>query len=295
MTRIRRRELLGAFATAAAAPPALAQAAASSPLDQARAGSLVSGMEVIDTHGHIDESAAGAVWPRGVDLLIEDMDRCGTRQIVVSHFGALQAVTAEALRHAHDQSAQAAARHPGRIRAYIVFQPWLRDASRAELDRILAPDAPFVGIKLHGAIHAYPADGPAYRVAFEFADQHSLPVLFHVAQGLEAIGGIAERHPRMKLIVAHYAGGNAAILKRVRELPNLFVDTCTSNGPRRIVERLADACGPEKILYGSDSVYLCMGSQIARVAFAAIPDADKRRIYTGNARAIFGSRLAPPA
>jgi predicted TIM-barrel fold metal-dependent hydrolase len=287
-----RREWLG---TAAGVVLTNAQPPALPPLEAARTGVPVRSAEVIDTHGHIDRTPPGAVWPRNVDLLIEDMDRCGARQVVVSHFGALQATTAADLREAHDDTARAAARHAGRVRAYVVFQPWLRDVSRAELNRILAPDSPFVGIKLHGPVHAYAADGPAYRDAFAFANEHSLPVLFHVGQGLEAVPGIAVSHPRMKLILAHYGGGSAAVLKRVRELPNLFIDTCTSNGPRRIVERLVEACGPEKILYGSDSVYLCMGSQTARVAMARIPDADKRRIFGANARAIFGSRLAPPA
>jgi predicted TIM-barrel fold metal-dependent hydrolase len=293
MTKLTRRDLFGALA-AGAALTAQAQNAVPSLPDEARAGRPIRAVEVIDTHGHIDETPPGAVWPRNVDLLIEDMDRCGTRQIVVSHFGALQATTVEALKRAHDQCVQAATRHPGRVRAYVVFQPYLREASRAELDRILAPNSPFAGIKLHGALHAYPADGPAYRVPFEFAQEHSLPVLFHVGQGLDRIGAIGQAYPRMKLIVAHYAGGNAAVLKWVRDLPNLLVDTCTSNGPHRIIERLRDACGAEKILYGSDSVYLCMGSQIARIAFARIADDDKRRIYGVNARGIFGSRLAPP-
>jgi len=287
-----RRELL---AVAGGVMIADAQTVAPSPEEAARTGAPVRAVEVIDTHGHIDRTPPGAVWPRNVDLLVGDMDRCGTRQIVVSHFGALQAITAVELRDAHDDTVRAAARHPGRVRAYVVFQPWLRHASHAELDRILLPGSPFIGIKLHGAVHAYPAAGPAYSDAFAFADAHALTVLFHVGQGMEAVPGIAAAHPRMKLILAHYAGGSAAILKSVRDLPNLFVDTCTSNGPRRIVERLVDACGPEKILYGSDSVYLCMGSQIARVAMARIPDVGKRSILGANARALFGGRLAPPA
>ena len=294
MSPLTRRDLLGTFA-AAAALPVNAQTGEPEPLVSALTGSPIRSVEVIDTHGHIDETPPGAVWPRNVDLLIADLDRCGTRQIVVSHFGALQASTVEELKRAHDQSAQAAARHPSRVRVYVVFQPYLTAASRTELDRILVPNSPFVGIKLHGALHAYPADGPAYRIPFEFANQHELPVLFHVGQGLDRIGAIAERYPRMKLIVAHYAGGNATVLKWVHDFPNLLVDTPTSNGPHRIIERLRDVCGPEKILYGSDSVYLCMGSQIARIAFARVSDNDRRQIYGVNARRIFGSRLAPPA
>jgi predicted TIM-barrel fold metal-dependent hydrolase len=269
-------------------------ATTSQPLDSARSGEPINNLEVIDTHGHIDETLPDAVWPRNVDLLIKDMDRCGTRQIVVSHFGALAATTDESLKQAHDHCVQAAHRFPGRLRAYIVVQPYL-EASKVEMDRILAPNSIFSGMKLHGALHQYPADGPAYQAAYKFASDHSLPLLFHVGPGLERVGTMAGRYPGMKLILAHYGGGSAAVLKWVRDMPNLFVDACTSNGPRHIVERLLDACGSEKILYGSDSAYLCMGSQIARIAFARISDEEKRRIYGLNARAIFNNRLAPPA
>ncbi len=280
-----RRELLAGFAATTATVSA--QNKTSSALDSVCVGDPIRSLEVIDTHGHIDEAVADATWPRGIDLLVKDMDRCGTQKIVISHFGALQASTAEALKRAHDQCVQAAARYSNRVFAYVVVQPYLADASRVELDRILAANSPFRGVKLHGAVHAYPADGPSYQAVYQFANEHSLPVLFHVGPGLDRVPGIAERYPKMKLILAHYGGGSAAILKAVRDLPNLWVDTCTSNGSRRIIERLQDACGGEKILYGSDSVYLCMGSQIARIAFARISDDDKRRIYGANARAIF--------
>jgi predicted TIM-barrel fold metal-dependent hydrolase len=121
-----------------------------------------SNIGAIDAHAHIDDTAPDAIWPRDAAALVEDMDRCGVRLAVFSHLSAIMAANADELRTAHDRSASAVRRYPDRLRAYVVFQPHLADASAAELGRILAPDSPFVGVKLHGPIHRYPVTGPAW-------------------------------------------------------------------------------------------------------------------------------------
>jgi len=261
-------------------------------LDEVRAGKPIRSLEVIDTHGHIGDTQSGAVWPRSADLLVQAMDRCGTSQIVVSPFEGILATTNEQLRSANDMCARVAIRYPRRMRFYVVLQPYLLEESRAQLERILAPRSPFCGIKLHGAVHNYPVNGPAYKIAYQFAHDHSLPVLLHLGPGADALGSIGAQYPQMKLILAHFAGGNGSILKLVREQPNFLIDTCTSSAPRQIVEHLRDTCGVEKILYGSDSAYLGMGSQIARIGYARISEQEKAQIYGKNARTVFGDRLS---
>ena len=60
---------------------------------------------------------------------------------------------------------------------------------------------------------------------------------------------------------------------------------------RRKVRILVRAVGAEKILFATDCTYLAHGPQIAKVAFAQISEDEKRLIFGGNARRIFGNRL----
>jgi predicted TIM-barrel fold metal-dependent hydrolase len=150
-----------------------------------------------------------------------------------------------------------------------------------------------VGLKLHGYIHHYPTDGANYRPAFEFADQHGLPVLLHTMRGLDGVGQIAANYPRMNLILAHlgFLPDNLGAL--LKEHPNLFADSCGSSLQYRRLENLARSAGADKILFATDATYLSLGPQIAKIGFSRISEDDKRLILGGNARRIFGSRLAP--
>jgi predicted TIM-barrel fold metal-dependent hydrolase len=123
------------------------------------------------------------------------MDRCGVKHSVFSHLGAIEASEGDDFLAGLETSAQTVRKYPSRFRSYLVFHPHLFEISRAQISRLLHPDSPFVGFKLHGAFHQYPAEGPKYRVAFEFANQHSLPVLFHAAgtgRDWEKISAIAD-------------------------------------------------------------------------------------------------------
>jgi predicted TIM-barrel fold metal-dependent hydrolase len=252
-------------------------------------GEPLSDLAIIDVHAHVDDSEGQAVWPRGVEALLEDMDRCGIRMAVFSHLGAITATTASELRAAHDRAAAAVARHPERLRAYVAFHPHLLTTSLAELKRIQSDGSAFVGIKLHGPIHRYPLAGPAWARAFRFAHERRLPVLCHLADGTDkaAVIEIAEQYPDMTLILAHLWPGGALPADATRSVPNLFFDTCASSIGRGAMERAIRSAGVERILFGSDSTYLQAGGQLAKIGFADIPDEDKQKIFSLNARRLF--------
>jgi predicted TIM-barrel fold metal-dependent hydrolase len=251
---------------------------------------------VFDVHGHIEPSPADSVWPRRVEDLIEDMDRCGTSRIIVSHHWGLAATTPDELGKAHETAASVAA-HAERLRAYVVFQPHLPDESMRQAQRVLDAPESFVGIKLHGPLHQYAADGPAYLRLFAFANEHALPVLFHVAapeRSLGILAKICESNPRMKLILAHFGGvPETAIAPLLKRYANLFIDTCASAHGHRQLERMVDLAGAGQILFGSDATYLGMGAQVAKIALADLSQGDRRAIFSLNARRVFGPKVVP--
>jgi predicted TIM-barrel fold metal-dependent hydrolase len=269
-------------------------------LERVRAGESLNGIDLVDVHGHFQEAPAGElVWERALEVLLEDMNRCGVGTLVFSHFSALNALTAEELKDAHDRSARAVREHPKRLRAYLVFNPHLADASVREMNRAVEErDSPFVGFKLHGAVHQYPPDGPNYQPVFKFAHEHNLPVLFHVVgtspATVKSVAGLADKYPNMRLILAHLYPGEAQISALVKDRPNLFVDTALSVAGYRQIERVAASAGAEKLLFGSDAAFLNTGAQISKIGFARIPEEEKIRIFGANARKIFGKLLPPP-
>jgi len=184
---------------------------------------------------------------------------------------------------------------PKRLRAYVVFHPHHLEQSLRDLDLILAPGSPFMGIKLHGAFHNYPADGPNYRPAWEFAERHRLTVLYHVGgMGRDwsgAVAEIADRYPNLKMIFAHLAPGEERIVKLFRGRPNLHTDTCLSTGRYLQVERIVRSVGPERVVFATDGGYNSCAAGFGKLIFADLPDDVKRIILGGNARRLFGSRL----
>jgi predicted TIM-barrel fold metal-dependent hydrolase len=220
------------------------------------------------------------------------MDRCGVRQSIFSHLGAIEASEAEDLINGTEISAQTVRKYPSRFRSYLVFHPHFFEVSKRQLSRLLEPNSPFVGFKLHGAFHRYPANGPKYEVVFGFADEHRLPVLLHAAgtgRDWENIGAIADRYSRMKLILAHFGPGEEALPALMKGRQNLFIDTCLSTGRHRFIERLAAAIGPDKILFATDATFDSVVAQLAKIAFLDLPESEKKLILGGNARHIFGS------
>ncbi|MCI0625240.1 MAG: amidohydrolase family protein [Acidobacteria bacterium] len=275
--------------------PLLPQISGKSIVEMARAAQKLEGVDIIDVHAHIGETPRGAMWQQGAEVLLEDMDRCGLGVAIISHIGAIEALTPEALKAAHDMSAMAARAHPRRLRSYLVFHPHQLDASTAEMKRLLESDSPFVGFKLHGAFHQYAASGPNYQAVFQFAHEHKLPVLFHVAQIGDAwghgVGEAADNFPGMQVILAHLGPGEERLLALLKGRPNLYTDTCLSTGRYREVERIVRKIGAERVLFATDATYLNLAAGVAKIAFADIPEAEKRLIFGGNARRIFGKRL----
>ena len=77
-------------------------------------------------------------------------------------------------------------------------------------------------------------------------------------------------------------------MRFAREYPTVWVELCLSSCPRGLVEHLVAAGLEDKVVWGSDAVFLDQASQLGRVLFAQIPVATKRKILGLNARRALG-------
>ncbi len=285
----------GSLGALFAASASLAQAPRKTILEMARAAEKLEGVDIVDVHGHIHYGAPHRIHPQDPVSLLEDMDRCGGRVAIVSHLAALEALTAADLVAATEDTARAVRKYPARLRGYLVFHPHQLESSQTLMQRLLDPDSSFAGFKLHGAWHRYPAEGPNYKPAFEFANDHKLAVLFHVGgigrDWTYSIGRLADMYPGMNMILAHLAPGEEALPALMKGRHNLFVDSCLTTARHGQIERVVAKIGAEKLLFATDAAFNSCVAGYAKIGFADLPDEEKRLVFGANARRIFGSRI----
>jgi predicted TIM-barrel fold metal-dependent hydrolase len=113
----------------------------------------------------------------------------------------------------------------------------------------------------------------------------------YVSDGRE-VAYLAERLPQARLLLAHVGGGGdwAFSIKAVRPYPNVYVDLSGSVADAGLVEAAYDAVGPDRLLFGTDGS-MCEG--VGRLRGAAIPAAEKARIWGGTCIDLFGLSARP--
>jgi uncharacterized protein (TIGR03086 family) len=165
-----------------------------------------------------------------------------------------------------------------------------------------------VGLKLHPAYDAYPADTPALDPYLRVAADAGVPVTVHSGPGPadpDLIRRLAERFPTVRFVLYHtFLGpeeGRRRATRHAQELSNLYLETSWCRSAE--VERLIDEVGPDRVLFGSDAatdgpqhfvrrppnIELTenYNASLLRLAQRLAPDVT-RKLLEDNARALFG-------
>ena len=251
-----------------------------------RAGRPITGELVIDAHAHFGHGPDFPIVRPTAEALIASMDRLGIRCSGVSSIPAIfgdaeqgNALVADAVR-----------RYPERIFGYLVVDVGYPDKVAAQLAGGRA--AGFRGLKVwsYGARPGLPYNHPNYAPVFAHANEHALPVLAHVfGPELDELEAHIRHYPRIRWLLAHV--GSAELdqyLRFAREFPTVYLELCLSACPRGLVEQLVAAGLEDKIIWGSDAVFLDQASQLGRVLFADISPEAKREILGRNAQKALG-------
>jgi uncharacterized protein len=251
-------------------------------LERARQGNPLTGETIIDLHGHlgrhdfcIPDLAPGS--------LVAAMDRIGIESILLSHVRCLSSQPSRG----NDEVLDAMQAFPGRILGYVILLPTTAGEVQAEMERRVAEG--FTGLKLHSA-NGIPYDEPNYEPALAIANERRMPVLFHTwgeANMFRQIRGLAEKFPEASLILGHAGAANEnEYIKIAGEFPNLFLDLTFSAGPRGLARRLVDGAGVDRVVFGSDGLFLSITQQIGKVLGADLTEDQQRQVLGGNARRI---------
>jgi len=295
---------------------------------------VASGREVVHHDGIPFMTPESAMFDLGARLA--RMDEAGVDMAVLSLTGPNvywgdEAASTAAARAINDAMAQAQRSHPRRLRwmASLPFQYPRRAVE--ELERALDQGA--VGVMTLANVGGESQTDARFAPVWEAIDRHALPVLVHptvppgaaqmdmVAYQLSAsVGfmfdttlalarmiydGFLDRHPNLKLVVAH--GGAtlpflAARLDRCHEqiaaarakiarppteyLRRIHVDTVVYS--QAALQMCVETFGERNVLYGSDSPHNIgdMAGCLARVD--ALPAEQRDLVRGGNAGRLFG-------
>lgn len=251
-------------------------------MERARNGQPLSDVDIVDGHGHLGQYEF-PIFGNSAESLVEEMDRIGVRQIVVSHTQCMMGQ----VNYGNEVVWEGIRAFPGRIFGYAVV--WPGSAEEVKEQALLRLDQGFVGIKLHSA-NGFPYDHPHYASALELVDERGLAALFHTWGGeLTQVRRLAERHPRAKFVLAH--AGTVQMeeyLRMVRDFPNVYLDTAFSRSPMDHIAQLVKGAGADRVVYGSDCTFMGMAHQIGKILGAKISEEEKRMLLGGTARRIFG-------
>ena len=258
----------------------LAQMLAGKPLD----------CRVLDAHGHLGLNPNFHIPDHSPAAMVARMDRLGIDVLCISSHTAIYSD----FRVGNNETAEAVEALPTRLVGAVVLNPHYPDEIVPELDRCLAHGG-FRLIKLHSSLQKFSLDAEACEPVWREAERRGLPVLVHSWAGASDCGyaaceAVAAKHPDVRLILGHSLApdGYPDACRLADAHPNVYLDLATSQVNFGQVDDMVGRIGPDRILYGSDMPFIDPAPQVAKVVFARISDADKRKILGENAARLLG-------
>ena len=242
--------------------------------------------EAIDMHAHIGRYSH-AIPDLSVASQVAVMDRLGVKSTTVSH---MQCMSWD-VTWGNDEVYKAMKEFPGRILGYASMFPKSKDFVAAEAKKRVKQG--FTGFKFHNS-NGFAYDDPAYEPAWELAEKHHLPMLYHTwgaPKVFEEIQNVALKVPSAYILMGHSTATKwDEYIAFARKVPNIRLELCTSSAPLGSIEYLAAGVGAERVVWGSDCNFYSMAQQFGRIIGCTLPEADKRKIAAENALAILADR-----
>lgn len=255
-------------------------------------------MFIADIHTHTGSQADFIFFEHGISGLVKTMDSCGIDKIITADL--------DAMIHGHyEKSAEASNEHyeksGGRILSYLIYNPNAIKTCLKVMENSVGNRPVFKGIKIHPSSHGCYADSELYEPAWAFAQQYHLPILSHTwalssynpSQRFsvpQRFVKYIEKYPSVKLVMGHSGGRYQGITEACAmawKYENIYLDTAGDVYDPSLFEYMVKNAGGGKIMFGSDMNWFEPSCQIGMLLGADIPEADKARIFGGNAAELF--------
>ena len=241
---------------------------------------------IFDVHAHINQTSDFQMLDTEPAQVAGTMDRLGISGGCVSSILSIHADCALGNRYVLEATKQ----FPGRLYGYVTVSPHHNDV---DLDPFFREPG-IKGLKVHAAFHRASISDPRYTPFFEYANRHSLPVLFHTWEIVDIIhvANIAAKYRNAKFIIGHGAMRiwevKREVIDAVQKHENIFADTTISVAYDGAVEFAAKKLGADRLCYGSDLPFYDCRHVVGKVATSKLSDEAKEKILGENARRILG-------
>jgi uncharacterized protein len=242
----------------------------------------------IDFHTHVGEwqEYHRAETARDFETILTVMDECGIERIVLFVGGTQEEEYCNGITFSLARS------HPNRVVPFAVVNPHYEDGIAERLSGYVQRDG-IRGIKLHPDVFRRKVTEPVYERIFSAANEHGLIVLSHTWHesafcAPELFGEIADSYPSARIVLGHAGGVRKDGATRIAAEHNVYLELSTSFTYLGSLERMVDAIGSERILYGSDMPFIDPRTTIGWIEGSGISEDAKNRIFYENAAALLG-------
>ncbi len=261
--------------------------------------------EIIDAHTHIFPDR---VADHAVERLGELYDATPVRRPVLSELiaemdasGVSRAVSAPVSTRPDqvpsiNDCALGMVEHP-RMIPFGTLHPHFEDVP-GEIDRLLTGG--ILGVKLQPFFQGFDFDDPRAAEMFD-AIGDRLVVLMHGGQEIipispvipnpEALARLLERHPRLRMIVAHMGGYDMwdGVNAHLMGLPVYFDLSYTlDRAPDQLIMDTCSRHGWERIVFGSDFPWMSQTQALAGLRRLSLDDATFAAVASGNLKRLLG-------
>ena len=248
---------------------------------------MIDGVRVIDAHGHVGNWEVLGMRDDAGEVL-RAMDRAGIDVAVV--FGIFHPEG----RRSNDAAAAFVAAHPDRFAALAYASPLVPEGMVPELRRAI-DDLGFLGVKIYPPYTPWPLDHEAWDPIYAFVEERGLPLLSHTDAGDVSrpaqLAAAARRFPGASFIAGHSGNVEPArseAIQAARELPNYYLETCSTYRTPGVIEELVAGAGADRVLFGSDQPLMDPRPQVGKIVTADLTAEEKRLVLGGNAARLLG-------
>ncbi|MRH41464.1 amidohydrolase family protein [Aquibacillus halophilus] len=152
----------------------------------------------------------------------------------------------------NDIVADAINKFPERFLGWAAVNPLISE-SVEELESYLERPG-FIGVKAHPFMHGYTIK--KLNPIASLCQEKGIPIIIHLSSEPYSYKYLPDKYPNLKVIYAH-AGLPfwKKLWKYAKDQPNVFVDSSSDYLSASMVEKVVDALGYRKVLYGCDGPY----------------------------------------